>query len=75
MDIRLPVESGSDFYKWLQEKFPKAAERVIFMTGSVMGGDTMDLLHKSGRPYLLKPFRPDELKAIVSEFTSQSNQD
>lgn len=67
VDIRLPVESGSDFYLWLMQEYPETAKNVIFMTGSVMGGDTMDLLQKSGRPYLLKPFRPDDLKDIVEK--------
>ena len=72
LDLRLPVESGDEFYIWLAQELPEFKERVIFMTGSVMGGDTMNLLQKSGRPYLLKPFRPDDLKNIVDEFMKES---
>jgi len=61
VDIRLPVESGIEFYDWLQKGNTQLSKQVIFMTGSVMGVETMTLLEKSNRPYLLKPFRPEEL--------------
>jgi DNA-binding response OmpR family regulator len=37
------------------------------MTGSTIGVKTMAFFKETGRPYLLKPFTPDELKAIVSQ--------
>lgn len=66
-DIRLPVISGIEFYIWLKQEYPKMARRVIFMTGSVMGGEAVNFLEKSGRPYLLKPFRPEELLDIITK--------
>jgi len=68
VDIRLPKESGIDFYVWLQQEYFQLTERVIFMTGSVMGGEVTTFLKQSARPYLLKPFRPDELVTLVTEF-------
>lgn len=67
VDIRMPVESGIEFYVWLQRGYPHLSSRVIFMTGSVMGGETMTFLEGSGRPYLLKPFRSEELMVKVRE--------
>jgi len=67
VDIRLPVESGLDFYVWLVQTYPRMAGRVVFMTGGMMGGETMRLLEKSKRPYLMKPFRPFELKGIIAD--------
>ena len=66
-DIKLPAMNGKELYQWLQEKHPQLASRVIFATGSVMGGDTQSFLEQAGRPFLLKPFTPDELKAMVKE--------
>jgi DNA-binding response OmpR family regulator len=66
-DIRLPVISGIEFYIWLKQEYPEMARRVIFMTGSVMGGEAVNFLEKSGRPYLLKPFRPEELLDIITK--------
>ncbi len=68
MDIRLPVLSGIHVYNWLLKEHPETAENVIFMTGSIAGGDSMKLLHNAGRPYLLKPFRPEELKQVIGNF-------
>jgi len=66
-DIRLPLMNGIELHQWLQEKHPQLASHVIFATGSVMGEDTQSFLEQSGRPFLPKPFTPDELKAIVRE--------
>ena len=66
-DIKMPVMSGKELYQWMQQKYPKLASRVIFVTGSVMSGDTQSFLEKSTRPFLLKPFTPDELKAVVRQ--------
>ena len=67
LDIKLPVISGYDFFVWLKQENPIVSKRVIFMTGSVLGVNTKNLLENSGQPYLLKPFRPGDLKNIVLE--------
>ena len=71
IDIRTPVMNGKQFYQVIIEKYPRLANRVIFTTGDVMGGSTQRFLELAGRPYLLKPFTPDELKAIVRETLEQ----
>ena len=67
VDIRTPVMSGIELYQWLEEKHSQLASRVIFTTGSVLGKDTLTFIEQTGRPFLPKPFTPDELKAIVTE--------
>ncbi len=67
VDIKLPTMNGKELYQWLKEKHPQVANGVIFTTGDVMGGDTQSFLEQTGRPFLPKPFTPDELKAIVTE--------
>ncbi len=71
IDMRTPKMNGEELYQWLQKKYPQLAGRVIFTTGDVMGGDTKSFLEQSGRPFLPKPFTPDELKAIVQEALKQ----
>ncbi len=66
-DIKLPVMSGQELYQWLQEKHPKQISKVIFTSGSVLGEDTQLFIDQTGRPFLPKPFTPDELKTIVTE--------
>ncbi len=71
IDIRLPVMTGIELYQWLEEKHPQLASRVIFTTGSVISGATTDFIKQTGRPFLPKPFTPDELKAVVRETLGQ----
>ncbi len=66
-DIRTPEMNGKELYQWLQERHPRLAGRVIFTSGDVMGGDTQSFLEQTGRPFLPKPFTPDELKAIMRD--------
>ncbi len=71
IDIRLPAMTGKELYQWVKEKHPQLASRVIFTTGDVMGGDTQIFLEQAGRPFLPKPFTPDELKAMVRQMLRQ----
>lgn len=70
MDIRMPVMGGREFYQILEVQYPELVDRVIFATGDVIGSDTRKFLERSGRPFLPKPFTPDELKTIVRETLS-----
>ena len=71
LDVRMPKMSGTELYQWLEKKYPQLTSRVIFTTGSVMGGDTITFVEQTGRPFLPKPFTPNELKAIVQEALKQ----
>ena len=71
IDIRTPVKNGKELYQHISEKHPELAERVIFTTGDVLGGDNKRFLEQSGRAFLFKPFTPDELKAVVRETLRQ----
>ena len=66
-DIKLPVINGRELYQWLKEEHPKQISKVIFTSGSVLGKDTQLFVEQTGRPFLPKPFAPDDLKAIVRE--------
>ena len=67
LDIMMPKMNGTELYQWLQKKYPQLAKRVIFTTGGVMDGNTMTFVEQSGRPFLPKPFTPNELKMMVKE--------
>ena len=71
IDIRTPAMNGNELYRWLGEKYPRLADGVIFTTGDVMGGGTQGFLEQTDRPFLTKPFTPDEIKAIVKETLGQ----
>jgi DNA-binding response OmpR family regulator len=65
IDIRTPMMNGIELYQHLEENYPGMTSRVIFTTGDVLSGNTKAFLEKTNRPYLPKPFTPDELRAIV----------
>ena len=65
IDIKMPVMGGRGLYKWMQEAYPRSADEVVFTTGSAENQDTESFLQRSGRPVLLKPFTPAQLKDVV----------
>jgi len=67
VDIKTPVMDGKQLYRYIKKRYPELAGRVIFTTGDVAGDDTQSFLEWAARPFLLKPFSPDELRAMVRE--------
>ena len=65
IDIKTPVMNGKQLYQVIIGKHPKLVNGVIFATGDTMDRYTQRFLELAGRPYLLKPFTPDELRSIV----------
>ena len=55
LDIKMHGMSGIELYGHFQKISPSLAERVIFITGDVMGPSTMDFLSKTKVPYIIKP--------------------
>ena len=71
IDIRTPVMNGKELYQYIVDNIPRMASRVILTTGDVMARDTQAFLKQAGRPFLLKPFTPGELRDIVRETLRQ----
>jgi len=71
VDIKTPVMDGKQLYDYIQKRHPTLAGRVIFTTGDVISSDTQSFLERTGRPFLLKPFSPDELNALVRKSLGQ----
>jgi len=71
VDIKTPIMNGKELYQSIIDNVPEMTDRVIFTTGDVMPGDTETFIRKSGRPFLPKPYTPEELGKIVNETLSQ----
>lgn len=67
IDIRTPVMNGNELYQHILDKHPDFTGKIIFTTGDVLDEKLTSLLNGSKRPYLPKPFTPDELRSIVKE--------
>ena len=71
IDIILPEVNGKQLYQFMEEKYPEVISRVIFTTGDVVGSDTQSFIELARRPFLPKPFTPDELRAMVRKTLRQ----
>jgi DNA-binding response OmpR family regulator len=71
IDVRTPEMNGTELYQWLQKKYPRVANQIIFTTGGVLDEKTMPFIKQSGRLFLPKPFTPDELTKIVRKALKQ----
>lgn len=67
IDIRTPIMNGRELYQHIKEEHPELANKVIFTTGDVLDDRLELLLREANRPYLPKPFTPDELTAAVRQ--------
>lgn len=68
LDVRAPLMDGEELYRYINKNYNEMCERVIFCTGAVLGGAIPTFLKESGRPFLPKPFTPDELRDLVRDF-------
>ena len=64
-DIRTPHMSGIELFHQLKNENPEAVKKFIFTTGDVLSANVKEFLKVTGRPYLPKPFTPEELRVIV----------
>ena len=67
-DIKIPKINGVDLYRYIEKEHAALADKVIFTTGDLLSKDTWLFLKEVDRPFLLKPFTPDQLKSVVKEF-------
>lgn len=70
-DIRTPHMDGIELYEYLEQEHPELARRVIFTTGDVMSGYVAQFLEGNKRPFLPKPFTPDELKQVTRDVLAE----
>lgn len=66
-DLRMPEMDGPALYSVIQERWPELAERVLFVTGDSLSSHIQDLLDKTQRPVIEKPFIPSEVRTKLAE--------
>ena len=67
IDIRTPRINGKELYQHMKEEYPELTNKVILTTGATLNSKLDVFFREAGRPYLPKPFTPDELRAIVRQ--------
>ena len=65
-DMRTPGSvNGADLYDWLLLHRPSMARNMLFITGDTVNEETAKALERTGAPYIEKPFRVQQLLAMV----------
>ena len=65
-DMRTPGGvSGADVQAWIAENHPELKTRMLFITGDTANEETAAILKNTGLPYIEKPFRVNQLMALV----------
>jgi CheY-like chemotaxis protein len=68
--MKMPGMNGMDFFHMLKEANADVADRVIFLTGDTLSGDTRSFLASTGSPALSKPFFADDLIRVLRDPSS-----
>lgn len=67
-DMRTPGGvSGADVHAWIEGHRRDLLARVIFVTGDTVNEDTAAVLQHTGAPFVEKPFRMQQLIAMVEK--------
>jgi DNA-binding NtrC family response regulator len=71
-DIRTPEMNGIELYHYLEKSHPAITGVVIFTTGDVLSNNVDCFLKEVKRPFLPKPFTPNQLRQAVRELSPGS---
>jgi len=72
VDMKLPGISGGELYERVQAISGTLAQRVVLITGDVMGADTEAFITRTKLPCITKPFDVKQLKAEVRRLLASS---
>jgi PAS domain S-box-containing protein len=64
-DVRMPGMSGIELNSYILMKTPEMKNKIIFITGDVMGADIKEFLMKNNLTYFAKPFDIEALKGKI----------
>jgi PAS domain S-box-containing protein len=71
LDIKMPDMNGIELYQHLDKTIRSLTQRIIFITGDVLGTDTMDFFSRTGASYITKPFDIEQLKKVMKSKLTQ----
>lgn len=66
-DIYMPGLDGAEFLNRLNDKHPLMAQKIAFITGNDLAENTISFLESCGRPYLSKPFMPQDILSLIEK--------
>ncbi len=66
-DMRMPDIDGRALYREIEQRWPRQATRVVFVTGDMLTAALREFVAASGRPLIEKPFLPSDVRRVVVE--------
>jgi signal transduction histidine kinase len=72
-DLQMPDVSGAELYATVRSRYPALAERFIFVTGGAFSADAKRFLEESACAVINKPFRVEELIAMIERKVEASS--
>ncbi len=66
LDIKLPGMTGIELYNRIKKETPSLTEKIVVITGDVMGEDTQNFLSANKATYIVKPFNFEQLQKTLS---------
>jgi two-component system NtrC family sensor kinase len=72
-DIRMPDLDGRALYQEIARRWPRQAERVVFITGDTLASALREFVSASGRPVIEKPFSPNDVRRVVAELAAEQS--
>jgi signal transduction histidine kinase/CheY-like chemotaxis protein len=64
-DIRMPRLDGPGLYREVARRYPDAGLPFVFVTGDILGADTVRFLESTKSPCLYKPFAAEEVRQAI----------
>lgn len=71
-DLNLKESSGQQIFRHIQKSQPQLVTRFAFITGDRGKQSAISYLESTGRPFLFKPFEPEDLLDLVFELLAEN---
>ena len=72
-DLLMPELSGPDFYTILLRQHGYLRQRVIFLTGDILGGGSTAFLEQCGQPWLHKPCNAAKVRSAIQQILQRAD--
>ena len=66
-DRRMPELDGSTFYNILSSQYPHLRQRVMFLTGDTLSGESQQFLAQSGQLWVPKPCHAAAIRSAIAQ--------
>jgi len=71
-DMKMTGIGGQNLYTYIQKYHPDLVNRMLFITGDVLGRETQEFFKITGCRYLEKPFTASKLLSLIGELLLSS---